>query len=249
LAILELYLLIKIFDKEEYADAFIKSGELFCRSLGDFKRIEDDGARGDVYEGVTGWHQPGRISLSISFKDKDGVERTLPIEKLAGPVVIQNIGYDRLNVYCMYAVTVPEFEEPYETEEERLRAVEKINAMLKEKSTLSDKALSLGEFAVVVCQVGNFLSRVNKAAAAKNFTCWNGAIEYYDPKTFHGTFGDFEALFRKRNTYEHQNEYRFAFGSHEPEGTKTIRVGSLEDIAFKIRTCEINEKLQLKLAD
>jgi hypothetical protein len=241
--------LIKIFDKEENADAFIKSGDLFSRTLGDFKRIEDDGARGDVYEGVTGWHQPDRISLSIAFEDKDGLERTLPIEKLAGPFVIQNTGYDRLNVYCMYAVKIPEFEEPCETEEERLRAVEKINRMLKEKSTLSDKALSLGEFAVVVYRVGDFLDRVNKASDDRNFTCWNGAIGYYDPQTFHGTFEELEAIFRKRNTYEHQNEYRFAFGSHEPEGAKTIRVGSLEDIAFKIQTCEINEKLQLRLAD
>ena len=120
-----IYLLIKIFDKEEHADALIERGELFCRTLGDFKRIEDDAARGDAYEGVTDWHQPNKITLTLTFIDKDGIEKTIPIEKLAGPLVVQNSGYDRLNLYCMYAVKAQEFEESYETEEERVRIVEK----------------------------------------------------------------------------------------------------------------------------
>lgn len=244
-----IYLLIKVFDKEKYADAFIQKGEMFCRTLGDFKKIEDDGVRGDAYEGVTDWHQPDQISLTISYKDEDGVEHSLPIEGLAGPVVMQNTGYDRLNLYCTYAVKAPEFEESYETEEERIRIVEKINSMLKDFSTLSEEVLSLGEFSVVVYQVEDFIDRVKQAVKSQNFACWNGAIKYYDPDTFHGSFKELEAVFRKRNIYAHQNEYRFAFGSHEPEGAKTINVGSLNGIAFKIPTKEINDKVQIKLAE
>lgn len=244
-----IYLLIKVFDKEEYADAFIQKGELFCRTLGDFKRIDNDAARGDAYEGVTDWHQPDKVALTITFKDKDGVEKTRPIENLAGPVVMQNNGYDRLNIYCMYAVTVQEFEESYETEEERLLIVEKINTMLKERSTLREEVLSLGEFAVVVYQVKNFIDRVKAAAKEKNFACRNGLISYYDPDTFHGSFQELETVFRKRNIYEHQNEYRFSFGSHEPEGSKVIHLGSLEGIAFKAPTKDINGMVQIRLAD
>lgn len=244
-----IYLLIKVFDKEEYADAFIQKGELSCRTLGDFKRIDNDAARGDAYEGVTHWHQPDKIKLSITFNDKDGVEKQIPIEQLAGPVVIQNSGYDRLNLYCMYAVKAPDFEESYDTEEERLLIVEKINAMLKETSTLSDEILSLGEFAVVIYQVEDVVNRVKQTAGGKKFACWNGLVSYYDPDTFHGSFKELETVFRKRNIFEHQNEYRFAFGSHEPEGRKVIHLGSLEGMAIKILTREINEKLQLKLRE
>lgn len=244
-----IYMLIKIFDKEEYADAFIQKGEMFCRTLGDFKKIEDDSGRGDPYEGVTDWHQPDQISLTISYKDEDGVEHSLPIEGLAGPVVMGNTGYDRLNLYCMYVVKVPEFEESYETEEERVRIVEKINSMLKERSTLSEEVLSLGEFAVVVYQVEDFIDRVKQVAKSQNFACWNRTIEYYDPDTFHGSFKELEAVFRKRDIYAHQNEYRFAFGSHEPEDAKTVSVGSLNGIAFKVPTKEINDKVQIKLAE
>jgi len=244
-----IYLLIKVFDKEEYADAFIQKGEMFCRTLGEFKKIEDSGVRGDAYEGVTDWHQPDQISLTISYKDGDGVEHSLPIEGLAGPVVMQNTGYDRLNLYCTYAVKAPEFEESYETEEERIRIVEKINSMLKDFSTLSEEVLALGEFSVIVYQVEDFIDRVKQAVKSQNFACWNGAIKYYDPDIFHGSFKELEAVFRKRNIYAHQNEYSFAFGSHEPEGARTINVGSLNGIDFKISTKEINNKVQIKLAE
>lgn len=244
-----IYLLIKIFDKEEYADSFIKKGELFCKTLGDFKRSDEEDGRGDRFESVMGWHQPDQIKLTITYKDNDAVERNFPIEKLAGPLTIQNNGYDRLNLYCMYAVKTPEFEESYETEEERVVIVEKISRMLKERSTLSDEVLSLGEFAVVVYQVENFIGRVKKAVQERGFACWKGLIGYYDPDTFHGTFKELESIFRKRSIYENQNEYRFAFGSHEPEGTKIIHLGSLEGIAIKVPTREINEKIQLKLVE
>lgn len=120
-----IYMLIKVFDKEEYVDAFIQKGEMFCRTLGDFKKIIDDYVRGDAYEAVTDWHQPDQITLTFSYKDNDGVEHSFPAEGLGGPVVMQNNGYDFLNLYCMYAVKVPEFEESYETEDERVSVVEK----------------------------------------------------------------------------------------------------------------------------
>ncbi|MGC5809079.1 hypothetical protein [Ralstonia pseudosolanacearum] len=244
-----IYLLVKIFEKEEHADAFVEKGEMFCRTLGDFKKIEDDEARGDAYEGVTDWHQPDQISLVISYKDKDGVDHSFPLNDLAGPVIMQNSGYDRLNLYCMYAVKIPDFEESYETEEERVRAVEKINAMLKVHGTLSDEMTAMGRFAVVIYRVGDFINKVKLAAREQGYASWNGSVKYFDPNTFHGSFKEIESVFRKRNAYSYQNEYRFVFGSHEPEGPKVIQVGALEGIAIKIPTSEFNNTFQMKLAE
>lgn len=121
--------------------------------------------------------------------------------------------------------------------------------MLKEKTTVSDAVLSLGDFAVVVYQVEDFIAKARQAATAQNYAYWNGSIKYYDPETFSGSFKDLVSVFRKRNTYAHQNEYRFVFGSNEPEGTKLMRVGSLDGIAFKLSTKEFNEKVQLTLSE
>ncbi len=243
-----IYLLIKVFDKEEHADAFIQKGEMYCNTLGYFKKHEDE-LRGDAYEGITDWHQPDQITLTISYKDNDGVEQTHLVTGLASPVTMGHNGFDGLNLYCMYAVKVSEFEESYETEYERVLVVENINAMLKERTDLIEKALSLGEFSVVIYQVEEFINRVKQTAKSLSLECLNGTIQYYDPDTFSGSFEELEAVFRKRNIYADQNEYRFAFGSHEPEGVKTINVGSLDGIAVKIRTNEINEKVQIKLVE
>lgn len=82
-----IYALIKVFDKEEYADAFIKNGELFSRTLGDFKGIEDDEIRGDEYEAVTGNYQPEEVSVTISWKDAEGVESSHLIKCISSDLV------------------------------------------------------------------------------------------------------------------------------------------------------------------
>jgi hypothetical protein len=245
----KIYFLIKVFDDERYADAFIKSGEMFCRTLGEFKRINDESGRGDPFEAVTDCHQPDRISLRLKFRDKDGIERDQPIVGLAGPLIIQNKGYDRLNLYCMYATKISEFSEAWETEDERVAAIAKIDASLQEQVALSDNIVSLGKYAVVIYQVGEFIEKVKKAAVDRGFTCWSGPVTYYDPDTFHGSFDEVECLFKKRKSYEYQNEFRFVLGSHEPDGAKLIHLGPLDGIAFKIPTAEINQNVQLRLAE
>ena len=245
----KIFLLVKVFRKEEYADAFIQTGEMCCKTIGQFKRIEGDAARGDQFEAVSHWHQPDRISLTFSFETPDGEERSFPIEGLAGPLVMQSTAHDRLNASCMYAVTVPDFEEAYETEEERLRVVEKINSMLKEHATLGEEMLSLGEHAVLIIKVADFIDKVSKAAKSDGYSSWRGLVDYFDPKTFHGGFGEIESVFKKRNIYSYQKEYRFVFDSSKPDGEKTLHVGRLDGIAFKLKTSEINSKIELKLAE
>lgn len=239
--------LIKIFDKEEYADAFIERGEMFCRTIGDFKVIEDGELRGDAYECVTDWHQPDRVKLLISYTDIDGTTKSFPLKDLAGPVVVQNSGHNDINVYCCYAVTVPDFNESYETEEQRLFVFNKINKMLKMQTTLPSEVLSFGKFAVMIYRVQDFIDRVKSTAMQEGKTLWRGTVKYFDSDTFHGSFDPIESMFRKRNIYEYQSEYRFAFGSKNSSGPMTIKLGSLKEIAFKLQTDEINGKIQIKL--
>jgi hypothetical protein len=241
-------LLVKVFDKEEFADAFIKEGEMFCKTIGQFKRIEDDIARGDKFEAPSDWYQSDRVSLTLSFMTPDGGNKSFPIEGLAGPLVTQRAAHDRLNAYCMYAVTVPDFEEKYETEEERLRVIERINSMLKVHATLSEEMLALGEHAVLIFKVVDFIEKVSKAVKSEGYSSWRGLVDYFDPENFHGSFGEIESVFKKRKIYSYQNEFRFVFDSSKPEGAKTVRIGPLDGIALKLKTREINSKFEMKLA-
>lgn len=244
-----IYLLVKVFDKEEYADAFIRKGEIFCKTIGQFKQIEDDAARGDQFEALSDWFQPDQISLMLSHKTPDGEEKSFPIEGLAGPVAMQRTTHDRMNVFCMYAVTVPDFEESYETEEERLCAVKKINSMLKLHTTLSEEMLSLGEHAVVIHNVKEFIEKVGAAAKLQGYSTRGRLVDYFDSEIFHGSFEEIESPFKKRSIYSYQNEYRFVFKSSKPEGAKTLHIGPLDGIAVKLKTNEINSKIEIKLAE
>lgn len=243
----QIYLLIKVFDKEEYADEFIRTGEMFCKTIKQFKEIEGDVARGDQYEAVSAWHQPQGVKLTISYKTPDGEEKSMPITELAGPIIIQSLAHDSLNAYCMYSVTAPEFNESYETEEERLQAVEKVNALLKTHTAVDDDMLSLGDHAVIIINVPEFINKVTEAAKAEGYELWRGLVKYFDPKTFSGEFGEVESVFMKRNIYSYQKEFRFVFDSDTPEGAKVIHAGSLEGIALKLKTSEINTKIEIKL--
>lgn len=244
-----IFLLIKVFDKEEYADAFIQKGEMFCKTLGQFKKIEGDAARGDQFEAPSDWHQPDRISVSFSVKTPEGLEKHFPIEGLAGPLVVQRTALDRLNVFCMYALTVPEFEESYETEEERLHAVSKINALLKEHATLSDEINLFGEYAVVITNVKDFITKVTEAARQGGYSLKRGLVDYFDPENFHGSFEEIESAFKKRQIYSYQKEFRFVFDSQRPPEAQTIHAGSLEGLAVKLKTNEINDRLELKVRE
>jgi len=241
-------LLIKVFDEEKYADAFIQNGEMFCQTIGQFKGLENDVARGDRFEAPSDWYQPDRVTVSLSFDTPEGEKTSFNLD-LAGPLVFLRKGYDELNAYCMYAVTIPNFDETYETEEERLRLFSEINSILKVSATLSEEMLSLGEHAVVVFGVSDYIERVRQAAMQKGYSSWRGLVDYFDPESFHGKFEEVEAVFKKRDIYSYQNEFRFVFDSSELSGAKTIHVGSLAGIALKMRTREINSKIELRLAE
>lgn len=240
------YAFIKIFDKEEYADAFLQHGVMRCGTLGEFKGIGDED-RGDKYEGVMHWNQPDQITLKITYKDEDGVEKTLPITELAGPVIMQDGSFDRLNLYCIYALKIPEFVETYETEEERVASIKKTNAMLAQCCVFSDEVLRLGRFAVVVYQVVDFINAVTRAAAHEKLAYAHGHVGYFDPDTFNGSFEGVVGAFRKRKTYEHQSEYRFCFQSQDEAGVRFLRLGSLAGMAFKTSTGKLNEMFQIKV--
>ena len=243
-----IYALIKVFDKEEYADAFIEKGELFYRTLGAFKGIEDDEVRGDQFEAVTDWHQPDQISITISYKDAEGVEHSHLLKDLTDPVIMQNKGYDELNIYCMYAIKVPNFKESYETEEEKKHAEQKVRKLLQECFSVSEKALAFGKFSVVVYRINDFISKVKMAAEKNNVACWHKTVNYYDPDTFSGSFNGLDAAFSKRNCYQSQSEYRFVFESNELSGPKTISIGSLQELAFKVPTEDLDGLFEFQLA-
>lgn len=88
-----------------------------------------------------------------------------------------------------------------------------------------------------------------KAATEKNnYGLNSGLVDYYNPDTFSGTFNDEEAVFKKRNEYSHQKEYRFAFDTgvtgKEP---LLLDIGDISDITMQCDVADINKLIEITL--
>ncbi|GBH26109.1 hypothetical protein [Burkholderia vietnamiensis] len=246
-----LLLLVKFFDREEYARRFLEYGEMYCRPLADFKSIEDGDVRGDRYEAVSHWLQPKGVKIEITPHTPDGMPLdTIHIKEsdLAGPVVSQLSIYDNLNLFCLHAVSYEEFEERYETEEERVLIKERINKSLIEQTTVPDQCAQFGEHAVLIHDVGQFFDRIKAQAARDGVGVYGDFVEYFNADEFNGGFNGVDSIFRKRDDYSYQKEYRLAFNfrSSLPQA-RMVGLGSLKDVAVIVPAKDLNGLLKIEV--
>jgi hypothetical protein len=225
-----IFFFVKVFDRQEYAEDFVK-GNLFANRLSFFRKYEEEGAgnRGDKHEGVVSWHQPDQIRLEINGRLITG---------LAGPVMTQMHWHDHLNVFCIYAAHSGEFEE---VSEETLDA-------FKEQIAIPNDCQKLGKYAVIVSSASEFIKRIRTAVSANNYGLNAGLVEYYDPTDFHGSFSEIESIFRKRDEYKHQKEYRFAFDTGiEGDNPLILNIGDISDITMQCEVSDVTRYLKIKL--
>ncbi|WMI99762.1 hypothetical protein RBU55_30235 [Pseudomonas chlororaphis subsp. aurantiaca] len=225
-----IFFLVKVFDEEQHAEDFVR-GKLYSNRLSYFRKLEESEAanRGDRYEGVVDWHQPSEIEIVING-------RTLT--DLAGPVSVQMNWHDHINVFCVYAAHSGSFES---LTHENL-------ADFKRQLEISEDCQKLGGHAVLVTNVTQFFERVRSAARENNYGLSSGLVEYYNPETFSGSFSENEAIFKKRDEFQHQKEYRFAIDTGV-EGDKpiTLEIGDISDITSRCNVMDINNSLEIKL--
>lgn len=225
-----IFFFVKVFDKKEYAEDFIK-GNLFSNRLSFFRKHEENESanRGDKHEGVVSWHQPDQIRLEINGR---------VITDLAGPVMTQMNRHDHLNVFCIYAAHSGEFD----------RISEETIDAFKKQIAIPEDCEKLGEYAVIVTNVTKFIERIKAAARFNTYSFNAGLVEYYNPTSFNGSFSEVESIFRKRDEYRHQKEYRFAFDTGTVgEDPLVLNIGDINDITMQCKVSDINRYLEVKL--
>lgn len=247
----KIYCLIKTYQTEEFANAFLNTGEMFCNTLEAFKKIEDDSARHDKYEGSSQWFQPKDVKVRLTVGSHNGgVLHSLNLGEsdLAGPVISRPVIFDDLNLFCMYAVVIEDFEESYSTEDEKKLLNEKINRSIAAQVKIDPQYNEFGHYAVVIHKVEQFIQTVVLRAKHENMRICHGLVEYFDSATFSGSFNDVEAIFRKQNTYSYQNEFRFIFNANGKirEPIK-LNVGPLNEFAFMGSLKDIISGLEIKI--
>jgi hypothetical protein len=227
------YFFLKFFQQEQHARAFV-AGQLHLNPLAYFKGLEqrDGDGRADRHEAPLAWLRPDQLG-AIEFAG-------VPIEPadLVGPVIIQGMDADALNVLCLYAATAGPFAKISASTLEAFRRHLRV----------PDKCLSLGPFAVFVHNPRIFISRFVEAVKREGLGLECGLVDYFDPDSFSGSIE--RPAFVKKQEFEWQREYRFAVKRNvtAPE-PYTFKIGPLADICTIVEAATVNDQFTMTLPE
>lgn len=220
-------MLVKFFSRKRHADKML-AGELRARRLKKFREIEDV-VRLDKYEGTMLWE-----GGTISVQSDDGEWLTVPPDDLAGPIERRSPLIDNLNVFCMTAFRSdlgpwPSWE-----------LVDQVKQQVVESLPTCSR---MGEHAVVIADVKEFLARVTRAVAREHWQHHSARVKYYDSYPADVAFGDgrsFMPAFLKRREYEAEREFRIALNTGTVgDDPVTLDVGDIHDIGWYTETPEL----------
>lgn len=221
------------FFKEEAHRAMFLRGELYMNRLKFFKQFEEkaEGNIGDKHEAVTHWLQPNEVMVSIG-DPKTG--EMIKLEGISAPIPVQYLMFDEYHVYCLFAV--------YFNEDDRFESLED----LKQQILPDGRAGDLGDYCSIT-EAEPFIQRLDKVLLDDPETGVNagrGLVEYFDPKTFSGSFIDQEAIMRKKSCFAHQREYRiFTYNGTKGTDSRVLKIGDLSDITFNCHKSELSKVL------
>ena len=112
---------------------------------------------------------------------------------------------------------------------------------LRQQFIIPDECRPLGEHAVVVNNVPEFIKRMETAAQFNSFRMARGSVRYYDPELFHGSFRDVESIFRKQDRHSYQREFRFVIDNGlVSDAPMILEIGDIRDITWRFDFAELN---------
>jgi hypothetical protein len=232
--------LVRFFDKEEYADQFMR-GRLRLNRLRYYKKLEDaQGAgRGDYAEAPAAWWQ--KDTFSIEFHDHP--ELNIRPNNLAGPVLFSFDKYGDLNVLCFTAIHTGEFE----VENGQIILEQGDEHKLRNQLRIDDHCLEMGRFAVVML-AGEFVHRAKGVIEALGYTYTSTLVDYFHQNSFHGRFDLSKMPFTKRSVFAYQREYRICVDTHTKGNDPVeIEIGGIGDFAAKMAAAAINTAFPLDI--
>lgn len=212
--------LIKIFEKKEYRDSFLK-GNLYMNKLGFFKKTEniqnDDGKRFDELEGISGHMQPNKTIITTENRKKI---------KPISPIIFRSNISDHISVFCVFGYKFKGTEITKEFLKLGNFAVVILNPLeflLRFNSYIDEKEF-VGGSAFIKYQDYNFFHRQ--------------------------IINALELPYFKDQCYSHQSEYRFCIYPELPIAeinsylATTVCIGEISDICISINSSELIDYLK-----
>ena len=221
-----IFFLVKFFDNEVYARDFVK-GRIYANTLATFKMLEgiDDSGRADRHEGTIAWLQPGHGRLEIN-----GMDIT---DDLAGPTQLQRNWLNHLHIFCLHAVHSGSLDMVHVSNDN----IEE----LRQQLIIPDECRALGEHAVVINNVPEFIKRMEATAQVKGYRMARSLVRYYHPGSFHGNFRDVESIFHKQGRHSYQREFRFVIDCGlVSDAPLILEIGDLSNITRQFDFAQLN---------
>lgn len=234
---IKVYALVRFFKTEAHRETFLR-GDLYMNRLKYFKIYEEEDPCniGDRHEGTSGWFQPDEVRFKIT-NNVTGEEHIL--KDFAGPIVMGMNHHNDYHVYCMSAL--------YTETEARFESLEAAKACIM----LDVETGDLGNYCTIV-DASPFMARLDKALRGEQTEgCGHGRgmVEYFDPKTFSGSFDGDLAIFRKKNCFSHQKEFRvFVYDGTTGDDPKVFSIGDLSDIALNCHKSDLNVLISAEMS-
>ena len=205
-------ILMKTYTEKRHALAFIQ-GTMFANSLSHFRQLEERDVRRDTEEGIITMPLTEGIKLELTSNAIDG-PIVLNRDDLVEPPTLRPNWFNAVNLFCMHMIDFHR---------------EGNAGILK----IPFRATSFGRYAVVILDVGEFISRVKRAVDRTGYRLSYGQVQYYDSAIgIHTSPTTLEPIFTKRNDYQGEQEFRIAVDRRLAVPTPLeLEVGPLSDIA------------------
>lgn len=255
----DFYRPLKVFKQKKYAEDFL-SGKLYMNTLKYFICLEEsfENNMSDKHEGLSAYIIPDDMNLDLFFTTEDGKTEKVSIKKedLSDASFVRYNQTETLNVFCF---TLLSSDGVISSEGISKENINYINSLYE--LDVNYLVQNLGSYAVVIHDTSEFINRIKtkvnelkKSGSVIHFGF--GKVNYFDEEKSHV---DLEAgsdylscAFRKKSSYKHQKECRLVIDFNENvqkrnDGSFTLDIGDLSDIAFYIPTEKLNDiKFQIQ---
>ena len=194
------------FGSEENITDLYENGTIYFNTIDYFQNLEEQGLRGDKYEGTTKItnQQSDKLKLTITIPDTRA-EIPIKLSKFHLREFLKDIKGNLYSLYCLAHQDVLEIDNF------------KIDPRVKE----------FGTHFIIIQKPEKFIKSICKELDNNKFDYQLKQVEYYEKEKTNGEI----TLFHKTTEFEYQKEFRIVLFNDKSKPLK-IQIGSLKDYAL-----------------
>lgn len=153
------------FGKKEHIQDLYGNGTIFLNPIQYFRKLEDNGLRGDNYEGINKIHNLPSGEFKIESLNYKGKYISMQIKESYSEV----LG----NLYSLYAISSHGFPAPKDFK-------------------IDQRNSDFGKYCLLIKNVAAFLERIEESLKRNNLKFSKGFVDYYDANSTNGEISLFQ---------------------------------------------------------